>query len=637
MRRTVLALALAAGVLPATALLPATAEAFSTRVHIVIANKVREALVDAGDGTIALRFSGESVVLDTQDFEAIRDNPLAFRAGAVGPDNMVFPGMTDPSHAIGQRPYEQCELLYQEAATAEERAYALGCFLHGATDAIAHHYVNYMTGETFTLTPITSARQQSLDNVVRHILAESQIQKAAFALDPDAFAASKLLHTIPVGFVLRSYLDTSHPLWQMMAAHAKAEYDKAVAENPGAGLQTIVASLDVAPADHLVLAPVYLASVDDSIEATRLDLEAQIAVMQDHGSPEGSQLLVTPGADGKLGTKDDETDCAFTCPSLFAKYFTYAGLLAPRYNAQNQELPSAFVKVTDELRAELYEFLPAYMQTVQNLSSALNETPSDMDTEFGLGKDEVKALFAPMNAWADKITTIDYDTLVYAVVPDWIIELDTLMQSVGLDVDIAAILEAVFQPIVQPIKDAIQQAFIAQAQVFIEQLVAEIEAKKEPIYAEYDARLAAAAAPGLGGTALDNFYESGLFGHAFNIAAATFANHEAVLPVGDDPIGIGPASFDASYTPAWMQAGICDHLQPAIFPLGIDVRGELSVRKGGTDYPAQVDDDSPVECHDGSLSAFADPATIAACVLVKLDALLEDPVGSVSRAFPPLF
>jgi hypothetical protein len=86
-------------------------------VHIAIANKVREALVDAGDGAIPLRLSEESVVLSKEDFEAIRDNPLALRAGAVGPDNMVFPGMTDPSHALGQRPFEQCELLYQAALT----------------------------------------------------------------------------------------------------------------------------------------------------------------------------------------------------------------------------------------------------------------------------------------------------------------------------------------------------------------------------------------------------------------------------------------------------------------------------------------------------------------------------------------
>src|SRR5690606_8613227 len=116
------------------------------------------------------------------------------------------------------------------------------------------------------------------------------------------------------------------------------EYDKAVAANPGATLPTIVAAMDVAPADHLVMSPVYLAAVDDLIDAKRLELEAEIAVMQDWSTPEGAQLKVTSGDDGELGTKDDDTDCSLSCPNLFAKYFTYTGLLAPRYNAQQQEL-----------------------------------------------------------------------------------------------------------------------------------------------------------------------------------------------------------------------------------------------------------------------------------------------------------
>lgn len=629
-RRSALALGLVASLA-----LPSPAHAFTTRVHIMIANKVREALVDAGDGTIPLRLGDYAVILDPKDVEAISDFPLAFRAGAVGPDNMVFPGMTDPSHALGQRPFEQCELLYQEAILPEERAYALGCFLHGTTDAVAHHYVNYMTGETFTLTPITSGRQQSYSNVVRHMLAESAIQRSAVALDPEAFTDSKLLHTIPVGFVLRAYLDQDSPLWQMMAKHARAEYDKAVAADPAASLPTIVAKMDVAPADHLVMTPVYLASVDAMIDKTRLDLEAKIAAMQDPNTPQGAQLQVTAGDDGMLGTKDDETDCALTCPSLYAEYFTYVGLLAPRYNAQMQPLPSAFEKITDELRAELLSFHGAYLETVQNLSAKLNEAPNEMSGEFGLTKEDVQVLFAPLVAWSDKITTIDYDTLVYAIIPDWIVELDTLLQSVGLDVDLAALLESIFQPIVQPIKDAIQQAFIAQAEQFLSGLIEEIEASKDAVFSEYDGRLVAAAHPELGGTALDHFYDSGLYAHAFNVAATAIARHEAVLPVGDDPLGIGPASFDASYTLSWMQAGACPHLAQAVFPLGIDVKGALSVRDAMGDFPAQMTENSPVECHDGSLSGFAAAPSVAACAVVRLAELLKDPVGSVSRAYPP--
>ncbi len=625
--RQLIALPLAA----VACLIPSRAEAFSTRIHIMIANAVREAMIAADDGSIPLMGGDASVLLPTQDFEAVRDYPLAFRAGAVGPDNMVFPGMTDPSHALGQRPYDQCELLYQAAVNGEERAYALGCFLHGATDAVAHHYVNYMAGETFTLTPITADREQNLSNVVRHILAESAIQNAAWELDPDAFSTGKMLHTIPVGFVLRTYLSEDSDLWQLMASHANAKFQAAKAEDPDASLPDLLAGLDVAAADHLVLSPLYLAEVDDVISEQQASLEADIANMQDWGSPEGGQLLVSPGPDGELGTEDDETDCTLTCATLYATYFTYTGLLRPREDAMGNPLPSAFEKISEELRAELFAFHPAYLETVGNLSAKLNEPLTGVDPGFGVTKAEVAIYFEPMTDWADDITTIDYDTLVYAVAPDWIISLDTALQVVGLDVDISGIISAIFQPLIAPIKDAIEQQFIAAAEAQIGQIIDLYEASKDAVNAEYDGRLAAASPEGLDGDVLDHFYDSGLFIHAFNITAATLANHGAVLPVG----GVGPASFDASYTPTWMQAGVCEYLAGDVFPLGLDVAGALSVSIDGVEYPAVMSEDSPVECHAGSLSSFADGPDIAACMLVELAALLNQPMGSLSRAYPP--
>jgi MYXO-CTERM domain-containing protein len=622
-------LVLLAVVLP---LVPSRAHAYSTRVHIMIANRIREALIDAGDGTIPLRMSDHAVVLTTEDFEALRDFPLEFRAGAVGPDNMVFPGMTDPSHALGQRPYEQCELLYQAALTGGERAYALGCFLHGATDAVAHHYVNHMSGETFTLTPISASRQTDFGNVVRHILAESAIQDAAYAGDPEGFGTGDLLHLIPADFVLRTYLDQDSALWQLMAEHAFGQYQAARAAMPGASLPTVVASMDVAPADHLVLSPVYLDEVEQIIDDQRAAVEQTIADMQDPGTPDGAQLLVTAGADGVLGTADDETDCAFTCPTLYATYFTYVGLLAPRYSAGGQELPPAFDEIAGELRTELHGFHPAYLATVANLSAKLNEPLMAADSGLGFSRAEVEGLFAPMIEWSDAVATIDYDTLIYAVVPDWIIELDTAMQAVGVDVNLAGIVEAVFQPYIAPIREAIQDAFIAQAELFLGDLADAYVAAKDAVEAEYDARLDAAAPAGLGGTMLDHFYDSGLYAHSFNIAAAAIASHAAVLPVDG---AVGPASFDASYTPAWMQAGACPHLAEVIFPLGIDVRGSMSVRMDGTDHLADPGQDSPVECHDGALDAFAAVPSVDSCTLTDLESLLADPVGSLSRAYPP--
>lgn len=614
-------------------LVPSEAHAYSTRVHIMIANQLREALIQANDGTIPLRMSEHAVQLTTEDFEALRDNPLEFRAGAVGPDNMVFPGMTDPSHALGQRPYEQCEILYAAALTGRERAYALGCFLHGATDAVAHHYVNYMSGETFTLNPLSASRESALDNVVRHILAESAIQDAAYTGNPEGFATGDLLHLIPADFVLRTYLDQDSVLWQLVAEHALEEYEAARAAMPGASLPAVVQSMDVGPADHLVLSPVYLGEAQQMIDDQRAAVLQSIADMQDPLSANGSQLLVTAGPDGMLGTQDDETDCAFTCPTLYATYFTYVGLLAPRFSAGGIELPSAFDEIADELRRELDGFHPAYLATVANISAKLNEPLTGTGSGIGYTRAEVEGLFTPLTEWSDAVATIDYDTLVHAVVPDWIIELDTTMQAVGIDVDLAGIIAAVFQPFIAPIREAIHDAFIGQAELFLGELADEYIAMKEAVEAEYAGRLQAEAPEGLEGTMLDHFFDSGLYAHSFNIAAAAMASHAAVLPVTGT--AVGPASFDASYTPAWMQAGACEHLSEVIFPLGIDVRGSMSVRLDGTDYFANPSTDSPVECHDGALDAFAAAASLTSCVLTDLESLSSDPVGSLSRAFPP--
>ncbi|MBI2388234.1 MAG: hypothetical protein HYV09_01345, partial [Deltaproteobacteria bacterium] len=370
--RAALSLLASAGVALATMSHASSAGAYTTRVHIVIANELRTALVASGGRTVALKLGTYTVTLSEADAKAILEQPLAFRAGAVGPDNVIFPGMTDPSHAIEQRPFEQCQVLYDMALTSEERAYAMGCFLHGSTDAIAHHYVNYMTGETFTLNPITSARGSSWSNVVRHITAESMLQKAGFTLKASNFGAGALAHAIPKGFVLRAYFDTKSPLWAIAAKHAKEKFEAAKAAKPGASLPTIIGSAGLAPAEHLVLSPLYLEEIEAGRVKLRADVEKSIKAMQDWTTTDGSKLKVTAGADGKLGTNDDKTSCSASCPTLYAKYFTYVSMLQPRKDAAGKPLPSAFDKISDELGKDLRGFSHALVQTIETVSTKLN-------------------------------------------------------------------------------------------------------------------------------------------------------------------------------------------------------------------------------------------------------------------------
>src|SRR6185295_6095204 len=91
---------------------PTRAKAYTTRVHIALANEMRDALIAGGGHAIKLKQGDAMVKIRDEDARAIMGFPLAFRAGAIGPDNMIFPGMTAPSHAIFQRSFEQCEVLY---------------------------------------------------------------------------------------------------------------------------------------------------------------------------------------------------------------------------------------------------------------------------------------------------------------------------------------------------------------------------------------------------------------------------------------------------------------------------------------------------------------------------------------------
>ncbi|HEU4536071.1 MAG TPA: MYXO-CTERM sorting domain-containing protein [Polyangiaceae bacterium] len=219
------------------------------------------------------------------------------------------------------------------------------------------------------------------------------------------------------------------------------------------------------------------------------------------------------------------------------------------------------------------------------------------------------------------------------MLPDWLLALQDAMQSAGVNVDVTGILKTLLDPVILPIKDAVEEYAIGQAKAVVGALVDELEARQGAVEGELAAKLAAASDPALGGTLLDDFFASGLYAHSFNAAAAALAQRAAVLPAGD----VGPATFDASHTPAWMQLGACDYLRDAVFPLGLGVRGALSVKRGDTVFAAATTEDSPVECHDGSLTSFAATPSASNCALVSLEGLLSDQAhrGSVSRSYPP--
>ncbi|MDQ3033914.1 MAG: hypothetical protein M3Y87_15970, partial [Myxococcota bacterium] len=611
-----------------------SAHAFTTRVHIALSNEVRQALIESADGrTIQLRWSTYAVQIPQEDADAIINQPLAFRAGSIGPDNVVFPAMTDGTHGMTQDPYRQCEILHQQALTEAERAYALGCLLHGSTDAIAHHFVNHFTGETFTLNPISASRASDYDNVIGHIVTESVIQSAYHAGNPTALSGIALEHDIPQDFVLRMYFDVESPVWQRMAEEPMVKWDAARAADPGGTVLGWAQSAGFGPWEQIAMAPVYIAELQTLREGVRTTMTDRIATLA-----ADAELGVTAGPDGMIGTPDDATACSSGCPTKFGEYYVLVRMLAPRMDAAGNPLPSAFDKISDSLGDDLYGFLPAFVQVIANLSRELNTPIPAGDTEdhgLDITPATIATVFGPIDDWSDRTFAIDYETLGRAVSPTWYTDLSDFLSRFGVSVSIPNIMRALLGPIVDQIRDALINEVRDRARTFIDELSSEYRARFGGWRTDVEGALVASEPSDLGGHALEHAADSGLFAYAFNITAATLANHEVML-VGGDPIPDGPTSFDASYTMSWTQLGLCDYLRGAVFPAGTDVRALLSVRQGDTMFPALLEQDAPVECHDGALDVFG-TASVATCEHTDLERLLTARRGSLTRAYPPGF
>ena len=617
----------------------APAQAYGTRIHIVFANHLRQQLILSDDGTIPMVQGTRSVRLAPEDALAIVNHPYEFRAGAIGPDSFVFVALTDGTHAVQNNPFMQCELLYQDAVTEDERAYALGCFVHGSTDAVAHHFVNYFTGETWTNNPVSSGRISSWLNPIRHIVMESAIQRAIHTIDPDALDANSLQLQFPDGFILRNYYDQDSAMWPVMAVLATRKLDAVQLTMPTATLYEQIGAADLTPVEYLELAPVIVDNLQTQREDLRTFAQAQIRAMQDPTTADGSALRVGAGPDRMLGTSDDTTACSAGCPTAFAKYWVYVRMLQPRMDAGGRPLPSAFDKVSEQLGMDLQQFMPALVATIENLVALLNAPiAADAGDAFeGINDAVINAAFAPMRDWVTDTTTLDYDAISRAVAPDWYTGLSDFFRGFGVDISIGNILQILFQPYIDEIRSALEDYVIAQARVYIDELVTQYRTARAGIEAEFLARLIASEPTGLSGNPGDHFYDSGLYANSFNLAAATLANHAVMVPpAGTDSVLTGPASFDASYSVAWTQAALCPYLRSEVFPFGIDVRGALTVRDDTGEYPGRTTEDATVECQNGSLSMWDTTPGPDSCRFVELEELISgDHIGSQSRAYPP--
>lgn len=222
--------------------------------------------------------------------------------------------------------------------------------------------------------------------------------------------------------------------------------------------------------------------------------------------------------------------------------------------------------------------------------------------------------------------------------PDIWVDFAATLKRIGLAALYPAeVLKAAAQPLVDPIRETVRDFIVAQGTEYLRDFTASYRATYESSKKEFEGRLRRAAPAG-GPSILDDVRSSGLYRHAFNAAAAAMADHAAVLPsTNDDPIGIGPASFDTSFSAHWMQVGLCEPLRKKVFPLGVGIKGLLSISKDGDVLEANVTDEARIECHDGSLKEFSRAPTKESCGVVEQHALVSDPNhrGSLTRGYPP--
>jgi len=678
-------------------LIPSTASAYSVRVHIYIANSVHDDLMrnlERTDRPLLRLMTPDGaapafVELGDRDSRAITRYVEYFRGGAIGPDNTVLTGMTDPSHAWMFSPFAQCSTLLEEAALGEgrqmesgvteadldlsERAYALGCFLHGITDNNAHHVVNYFTNQTFTLYPIDTAEDGELKfhllNVVRHIVTETNFEaglleqdadlvgderdrpgvtRQAATLDGADIETSPFRHRIPINLVRRVYFDpdndTSTGLWESFGGQLADRKREALRAALG-----IAADADI---------PAAMVAADEPWETDRAVIGAYVEFLRNAGLAPADYLVLLPEILKDIGLlyrivdqqgpnrHDSISSLRIISRRLLRNAF------APTDAEGNPDWdglePSRFQGVMDMKLAQIDMVMDRYLETVQNISNlnvivGLQNSTREQRTEA----------FAPLSAAIDEITDINYEILFTSTTAE-------ILGNIG-------VLRDALDDIFRLATEHVRTLVVAQARVYLDQLRAEFDALKAQAIERIDQRLRDAYADlqmrvaelreaatseaerraldalGLdlndGRNAFDNFLGSVLYMNSYNSVAGVLTVPAVVDPGPFAGPYQGPVSFDASYQVEYNQLSVCRNLRDTFYPCGTST-GEMLQ----PDYRhcARVDAavgvlDPPIECHGADETQFAEP-DMATCARSSMDAHL-DPMaavyGSYTLSFPP--
>ena len=712
-------------------LLPSSAGAFSVRLHIYLANSIHDnlAMSHRASGRYAIRLMrpdntdarwvelpersgrallGRTTIVDASGLRRTVDNIEFFRGGAIGPDNTVVPGLTDPSHgwivntdAFGSFPFGQCDALLMAAENREqtqldagvresdldlsERAYALGCFLHGISDNAAHHLVNYFTGETFTLYPLDAAQgghlRWSALNVVRHIASESRMQDAWRAHDARIADRDRpgitsrpadersFDHRIAVDLVLRVYYGQrgDDSIWPDMARALVAEKT----EHMCRAIAAITTGETGAPAPRCPIdnAPnpfARLGSSDQPWEDDKRAVRAYIDFLQHGGNfvpdefreapapadyillfpsilEDVKALYQTINAQGRnLASGPDVS--VFLHPIEAAKLGMLRRMFLPDGGG-----PSRFDRLMQEKFEDIDRVMRGFVFTIERLSNLnittglVRASPAQLEEAlrpFGEALEHVTPT-------SDEYLMLLLGTEAFSVLRDYLEPLLTTLRGLY-----NVIRDGIAEYVLGTIRRALT-SLRAQFQVLIEAALRHVDAQLLDAYTalrqavddvrDEAERAALRVALGLdlpGSGPFDRFLDSVLWMNAYNSAVAVIGEPQIVAPRLEG-LFEGPYSFDASYQLEYNQLSVCTDSAPLFYPCGRSATEMLqSDYRHCRPFPPALRRNPPIECRDpGSIEFSSSPSTVS-CRPARLAEVAGDrenrPTGgSYTLAFPP--
>ena len=673
-----------------------SAQAFSVKVHIFLANQIRNSLIENSNfhpdhRTTKIKLILPSympsrfVELSYEDAFAIYEEPLYFRGGAIGPDNTAFSGLTDPSHAPEFKPFSQCEVLYRLAVSnprkierRRERAYALGCFLHGITDNVAHHIVNYFSHQTFTLNPImvpslngneirlkpNQSLRTSFFNVINHITTETMIEKSFSEqfvdLYPNEFTPEKMNHKIAFALYKEAYLKPNSSFYVMHHMRKVFEDKKALLDSLRISPKEIL-SVDLSKMNREQLENFKETKLNPYFKALPKVIAHYLNFYKDLAPYEKVLALPVLLEDMKvvLDVVEKRGEYRLAKCRTYQGYRVVTQALKLCYSvehiyAKDSLGKSVFDRALDTKKLEIDSIIEAYLKMLENLSNTL--VSKDITS---LGEEDALRITKPMLAAIEKVTEF----------PVHVLPMHMRIPTEALDE-----LTQVFTHIREALSRAIKDHLIANVKEVLGSIQTEyarlasfihskIDDRLQYIKEEFVKTLSASRRPedtnilnqiqdrrNEMSNVISNFPKSVAYMNAFNSIVAVLANRGTVLDLNqkiDFSTALnfsGPASYDASFMLEYNQVALCPEYREQLYPCGISSLDML--QPGGYEqcvdrklnHPAA---NPPIECFAGAYDSFSNNPDAHTCTkqnfdIIKKLALNAEPVlGSYSLAFPP--